>query len=361
NAGTHQDLKIVVDQLMAAIRTNPNIVSPDTDLKLNQPQLRIDMNRDKLAALDLEVDVVGRTLETMMGGRKVTRFKRGGEQYDVIVQVADIDRRNPDDLKSIFVRTKKGEMVQVANLVTMAEDVAPFDLGHFNRLRSAKITANLAPGYSLGEALTFMENEIAKIDARDITFDVDGVSREFRRASGSMTLTFGLALAFIYLVLAARFESFTDPIVILLAVPLAIFGALATIKLTGGSLNIYSQIGLVTLVGLISKHGILIVEFANRLRDKGLPLDYAVLGAAELRLRPILMTTGAMILGAMPLAFATGAGHEGRQAIGWVIVGGMSFGTVLTVFVVPTFYILINALRQRRVPSRLAVEAAPAE
>ena len=362
NSGTHQDLKGVVDKLMAAIRTNPKIVSPDTDLKLNQPQLRIDMNRDKLAALDIDVDTVGRTLETMMGGRKVTRFKRGSEQYDVIVQVADVDRRNPDDLKSIFVRTKRGDMVQVANLVTLTEDVAPVELVHFNRMRSAKVTANLAPGYSLGEALAFLEAEAAKINAgADIGFDVDGVSREFKKAAGSMSLTFGLALAFIYLVLAAQFESFSDPIVILLAVPLAICGALATIKLTGGSLNIYSQIGLVTLVGLISKHGILIVEFANRLRDKGLPIDHAVLGAAELRLRPILMTTGAMILGAMPLAFASGAGHEGRQAIGWVIVGGMSFGTLLTVFVVPTFYVLVNRMKVRKPVPTTHTVPAPAE
>ncbi|MDX2142863.1 MAG: efflux RND transporter permease subunit [Rhodospirillaceae bacterium] len=341
-SGTHQDLKVVVDQLMAAMRQNPNIVSPDTDLKLNQPQLRIDMNRDKLAALDIKVDTVGRTLETMMGGRKVTRFKRGGEQYDVIVQVADIDRRNPDDLNSIFIRGRDGEMVQVGNLVSVSENVSPVELNHFNRMRSAKVTANLAPGYSLGEALAFLDDAAAKLDNPDVSFDVDGVSREFKRSSGAMYVTFLLALAFIYLVLAAQFESFIDPVIILLAVPLAICGALATIKLTGGSLNIYSQIGLITLVGLISKHGILIVEFSNRLRDKGLPVAHAVLGAAELRLRPILMTTGAMVLGAMPLALATGAGSEGRQAIGWVIVGGMLFGTLLTIFVVPAFYALIK-------------------
>jgi multidrug efflux pump len=200
------------------------------------------------------------------------------------------------------------------------------------------ITANLAPGYSLGEALQFMDATAAKVLPEGYLTELNGVSREFKSSSGALGVVFVLALLFIFLVLAAQFESFIDPFVILLAVPLSMVGSLLALQLAGGTLNVFSQIGLVTLVGLISKHGILIVEFANQLRQKGATVIDAVEQAAALRLRPILMTTGAMVLGALPLALASGAGAESRQQIGWVIVGGMSLGTLLTLYVVPTVY-----------------------
>ncbi|MFN8693287.1 MAG: efflux RND transporter permease subunit, partial [Holosporales bacterium] len=239
-----------------------------------------------------------------------------------------------------------GEMVPLGNLVTLKESVAPRELNHFNKLRAAKITANLAPGYALGEALDWMKAELEKIDATAIP-EYFGQSREFKESSSSLGLMFTLALVFIYLVLAAQFESWLDPLVILLTVPLALFGALLAVWLTGGSLNVYTQIGLIALVGLIAKNGILIVEFANQLQERGANVLEAMQQAALIRLRPILMTTAATILGAVPLALAAGAGAEARAAIGWVVVGGMSVGTLMTLFVVPAFYVLLSVPKHK--------------
>ena len=333
-----EELQQYVDRLIAETSTNPGLMNVDSDLRLNKPELKIAVNRDKIADVGASVESVGRTLETMLGGRQVTRFKQDGEQYDVIVQVADVDRSNPDDITNIYVRGRNNEMVQLSNLLTVRESVAPRSLNHFNKLRAARIDANLAPGYAIKDAIEFMKDASKRVLPPTVQNDLSGQSREFRDSSGSIYLTFVLALAFIYLVLSAQFESFVDPFVIMLTVPLSMTGALLALWLTGGSLNVYSQIGLITLVGLITKHGILIVEFANQLQERGMTLREAVIESATLRLRPILMTTGAMVLGAIPLALARGAGSESRQVIGWVIVGGMSLGTVLTLFVVPTFY-----------------------
>lgn len=337
---SYPDLQRMVDRLMDEARKNPGLIAVDTDLRLNQPEVRVQVSREKAADLNVSVDNVGRTLETMLGGRVVTRFKKEGEQYDVIVQVADVDRASPADIGDIFVRARNNEMVQLSNMLTVREGVSPKNLNHFNKLRSATVNANLAPGYSLGEAIQFMNTTAEKV-LPGVATDLAGQSRELRDSSGSAYLTFILALAFIYLVLAAQFESFRDPFVIMLTVPLSMMGALGALQLTGGSLNVYSQIGLVTLVGLITKHGILIVEFANQLQEKGMGVREAVIEAAVLRMRPILMTTGAMVLGAVPLALATGAGAESRQQIGWVIVGGLLVGTVLTLFIIPTAYTLL--------------------
>jgi multidrug efflux pump len=251
-------------------------------------------------------------------------------------------------------------MVQLSNIVQVRESVAPRELRRFNQMRSASITANVAPGYTLGDALKAVEDVAAANLPAGTQTDYAGQSREFRTASQSIALVFVLAILFIYLVLAAQFESFIDPVIILLTVPLSMTGALAALWLTGGTLNVYSQIGLVTLVGLITKHGILIVEFANQKREAGLsPLEAAV-ESAVLRLRPILMTTGAMVFGAMPLAFASGAGAESRHQIGWVIVGGVSLGTILTLFVVPTVYSLLGS-RHKAARREGAGKAVPAE
>jgi multidrug efflux pump len=346
STGTWEELGATVQQLMAKMAENPQLTNPDTDLKLDKPQLKIDVNRDKVATVGSDVATVGRTLETMLGGRNVTRFKMGSEQYDVIVQVEDADRRTPGDLSNIFVRAGDGQMVQLSNLVDVQETVAAKELNHFNKLRSATISAGLAPGYSMGEALTWMEGALREV-APDAQYDLSGQSREFRESSSEFLVMITLALMFIFLVLAAQFESWVDPLVILLSVPLAFFGAFLALKLTGGSWNIYSQIGIVTLIGLIAKHGILIVEFANQLQEQGKSKLDAVIDAAALRLRPILMTTGAMVLGALPLAIATGAGAEARNQIGWVIVGGMAIGTFFTLFVVPVVYLLIGRNRHK--------------
>ncbi|MDR3214033.1 MAG: efflux RND transporter permease subunit, partial [Azoarcus sp.] len=311
---------------------------------------------DKAADLGISIDVIGHTLETMLGGRQVTRYKKDAEQYDVWVRVDAGDRVDPRDIHDIFVRGK-GQMVPLSNLVTIRETVSPRELNHFGQRRAVTITANLAPDFALSEALAWMDDTAARILPSGYSTDYDGMSREFRTSSASLALTFVLALAFIYLVLSAQFESFANPFIIMLTVPLSMAGALGALWLTGGTLNVYSQIGLVTLIGLITKHGILIVEFATQLRATGKDAFAAVTDAAVLRLRPILMTTGAMVLGSLPLALARGAGAESRQQIGWVIVGGLLLGTFFTLFVVPTVYTLI-AGRQRMALHTSAVAGA---
>jgi len=349
-SGTYQDLQGMVDAMLAEARKFPGLINLDSDLKLNQPQLSVQVDREKAADVGVPVAVIGRTLETLLGGRQVTRFKREGKQYDVIVQVETGQRRNPNDLSRIYVRGRGDTMIQLSNLVKVSETVAPKELNRFNQLRAATITAGLAPGVTLGDALTYLNAAAERVLPPGTLTDLNGESREFKQSGEALYVTFILALLFIYLVLAAQFESFVDPFVIMLTVPLSITGALLALQWTGSTLNVYSQIGLVTLVGLITKHGILIVEFANQIQEQGNSRMEAVLEAASLRLRPILMTTGAMVLGAVPLALAEGAGAESRQAIGWVIVGGMSFGTLFTLFVVPTAYTLLA--RDRSKPRR---------
>jgi len=350
-------LQKYVDAMIAEASKNPGLQNLDSDLRLDKPELKVSVNREKISDVGASVEAVGRSLETMLGGRQVTRFKKDGEQYDVIVQVAEGDRRSPTDISDIYVRGKNNEMVQLSNLVVVRESVAPKNLNHFNRIRAATITATLAPGYPLGDALASMNETAKKVLPITVQTDLNGLSREFRDSSTEIYFVFLLALAFIFLVLAAQFESFIDPFIIMLTVPLAVTGALLALWVTGGTLNIYSKIGLVTLVGLITKHGILIVEFANQAQAKGKGVIEAVEESAVLRLRPILMTTGAMVLGALPLALARGAGAESRQQIGWVIVGGMLLGTLLTLFVVPTAYTLL-ARRHKTFEERLDEERA---
>ncbi|MEP7327858.1 MAG: efflux RND transporter permease subunit, partial [Betaproteobacteria bacterium] len=337
----YAELQRLVDRFLDEARKINGVQNLQIDLRLNTPEVRVNINRDKLGDIGVNVDTVGRTLETMLGGRQVTRFKRDGEQYDVIVQVAPLDRTSPADISDIYVRARDGSMVQLANIVEVKEGVAPQSLNHFQRLRAVKVTGTLAPGFTIDQALTSLD-AVAKTTLGGIAqTSLDGQSREFRASGSEIYFVFVLALMFIYLVLSAQFESFVAPFVIMLSVPLSMTGALFALWITGGTLNIYSQVGLITLVGLITKHGILIVEFSNQLRAKGEDMMTAVINSATLRLRPILMTTGAMVLGSLPLALATGAGAESRTQIGWVIVGGMSFGTLLTLFVVPVAYTLL--------------------
>ena len=343
--------------MMAEIAKNPGLVQPDIDLQLNKPEIFMDVDRARAADMGVSVEAVARTVETMLGGRVVTRYKRDADQYDVIVQTAAGGRTTPDDIEKLFVRGRNDAMVPLSSLVKVREAVSPRELNHFNQRRSVTITANLGPGYTMGEALKFMDETAARVLPAGYATELNGVSREFRSSSGALGLVFVLALVFIFLVLSAQFESFVDPFVILLSVPLSMVGALAAMHLTGGTLNVYSQIGLITLVGLITKHGILIVEFANQLREQGRALRESVTEAAVLRLRPILMTTGAMVLGSVPLALATGAGAESRQQIGWVIVGGLTIGTFFTLFVVPTVYTLL-ARREREAQAGVVHGAA---
>jgi multidrug efflux pump len=336
-----EELAPAMERIAAEAGKIPGLVNVDTDLKLNKPQLRVEVNRDKAAAMGVDTIVIGRALETMLGGRQVTRFKREGEQYDVLVQLPALDRSNPRDLNRIYVRSGNGNMVGLANVVSMRETVAPKELNHFNQLRAATLKANLAGDLAQGEALEAVER-VVRAELPDAQVDFSGPAREYKTSQQGMLFIIGLSLMFIYLVLAAQFESFIDPLIIMLTVPFAAAGAFFALRLTDNTWNIYSQVGIVTLIGLITKHGILIVEFANQRQRAGREKLEAVVESATLRLRPILMTTGAMVLGAVPLAIATGAGAESREVIGWTIVGGLLVGTLFTLFVVPAVYVLIG-------------------
>lgn len=336
-----ENLSEVAANMLSEMAKNPGILSPDVDLRLNKPDVRIEVNRDRAADMGVAVDVVAKAIETMLGGRTVTRYQRDAEQYDVIVQTKAGDRQNPQDIDGIYVRGQGDRLIPLSSLVKVTESVSPRELNHFGQRRSATITANLAPDYSLGQALKAMDAIADQVLKPGYTTALNGISREFKDSQGALGIVFLLALVFIFLVLSAQFESFIDPLIIMLSVPLSMVGALLALKWSDGSLNVYSQIGLITLVGLITKHGILLVEFSNQLRTQGMEMIDAVVHASVQRLRPILMTTGAMVLGAIPLAFSTGAGAESRTQIGWVIVGGMSLGTLLTIFVVPTMYTLL--------------------
>ena len=355
---SYENLNAVTNAFMAEIAQNPGIVGPDVDLRLNKPELRIEVNRERAADLGVSVDVVAKAIETMLGGRTVTRYKRDAEQYDVIVQTEARGRTTPENIDTIYVRGRNEAMIPLSSLVNVRESVSPRELNHFGQRRSATITANLSPDYSLGEALSFMDATAAKVLKPGYTTELNGTSREFKSSQGALGIVFVLALVFIFLVLAAQFESFVDPLVIMVSVPLSMIGALLALKWSGGSLNVYSQIGLITLVGLITKHGILIVEFTNQLREQGMEMVDALVKASAQRLRPILMTTGAMVLGAIPLALASGAGAETRTQIGWVIVGGMSLGTLLTIFVVPTMYTLFARKAVPGAKTTVAVDSA---
>ena len=341
----YAELQVYVDELLNSLREYPGLESLDSDLKLNAPQLKVAVNREQAVAVGSDVATIGRSLESLFGSRQVTRFKQNGEQYDVMVQLADIDRSNPQDLDRVYVRGRDDSMVQLSNLIEVRETVAPRELNHFNQLRAVTVSANVGAGYTLGEALAHLENTARSVFPAETQYDYTGTSRDFKESSAGVALIFALALVFIFLVLAAQFESFTDPLIILFSVPLSMAGALLALTLFGGTLNIYSQIGLVTLIGLITKHGILIVEFANVLLRQGHELRGAVIEASVQRLRPILMTTGAMVLGSLPLAIASGAGAESRQQIGLVIVGGLLVGTFFTLFVIPTLYMLLRRWR----------------
>ncbi|MBK8157392.1 MAG: efflux RND transporter permease subunit [Rhodospirillaceae bacterium] len=370
STGTYEELDATAQAVVDAALDDPRLANPDSDLKLSKPEIRLTVDRDKAADLGIDIDRIGATIESLLAGRDVTRFKRDGRQYDVVVKVDDRSRTTPDQAKLIYVRAEGGAMIPLSNLVSIRETVAPKDLNRWNQLRAATVSVNAAPGITSGEALQALQEIVARTLPNTMQIDYAGQSREFLASSQSGVTVFILALVFIYLVLSAQFESFRDPFIIMLTVPLAMTGALIAMHMTGGTLNVYSQIGLVTLIGLITKHGILIVEFANQRREAGADRIRAVIDAAVLRLRPILMTTGAMVLGTIPLALAEGAGAESRQAIGWVIVGGLTFGSFFTLFVVPVAYSLIaarvseSADRQLSDPAPTgtnAPESAPAE
>lgn len=347
----YDELLRVGNELVGAMSANAGLNQVRLDLRLNKPELQIDIDRQKAADLGISIQEISRTLETLLGGRKVTRFKMNNEQYEVMLQMEDSQRSAPQDINDIYLRTANGDMVALANLVTLRETTTASELPHFNKYRAAQITAGINGSYNLGDAITFIEQELNRISP-ETRLDFRDSTREYIQSGNTLIFAMILALFFIYLVLAAQFESFVDPLIILTSVLPAFIGALLALKLSGGTLNIYSKIGLITLVGLITKHGILIVEFANQAMEEGISKLDAIRQAVETRYRPIWMTAAATVLGAIPLAMAHGTGAESRQEIGWVIVGGLSIGTVLVLIVVPSVFLSLS----RKQPAAKASE-----
>ncbi|MBU8976787.1 MULTISPECIES: efflux RND transporter permease subunit [unclassified Lysobacter] len=342
------------DKLIAKMESNPGFFSVDSDYKETRPQMRVEIDRQRAADLGVPVTDIGHALETMMGSRRVTTFVQNGEEYDVIVQSDRELRASPADLAAIQVRARDGALIPLSNLVTLRELAEPGSLNRFNRLRAITISAGLTPGYPLGEAIKWLEDSVRTELPEHAQIDWKGESREYIQAGGAVLLTFTLALLVVYLVLAAQFESFIHPFVIMLTVPLGVLGALIGLAVTGGTLNLFSQIGIVMLVGLAAKNGILIVEFANQLRDEGRSIREAIVEASTVRLRPILMTSIATVVGAIPLVLAGGPGSASRATIGIVVIFGVSFSTLLSLFVVPAFYVLLA--RYTRSPEAVAQE-----
>ncbi|QFS89094.1 MULTISPECIES: efflux RND transporter permease subunit [Marinobacter] len=330
------------EEIVERAKENPNLINVDTDFELTRPELRLNIDRDRAADLDITVQDVGLTLQTMLASRNVTTYVDRGREYDVIIQADDANRATPGDLEQIFLRPREGgELIPIKALVSVEEIGANPDLRRIDRLPAVVISASLADGYDLGSALTYLNNLAVDNLPPEARLSYKGLSREFQDSSAAIYLTFGLAFVIVFLVLAAQFESWIHPLIIMLSVPLAVTGALIALAWSGISLNIYSQIGIIMLLGLMAKNGILIVEFANQLRDKGYEVRDAILEGATLRFRPVLMTTISTVFGAVPLVIATGAGAESRAAIGMVILGGLVFATTLTLFIIPVLYNLL--------------------
>jgi multidrug efflux pump len=340
-ADSYEELGQAVGVVIAKASELGYLMNLDTDLRLNKPQLDITIDRERAAGLGVSVTDIGTTLETLLGGRVITEFKRSSKQYDVILQLKPENRATPAVIDGIYIRGAGG-LVQLANVVNIKETVGPKELNHFNRVRSSTITANLAPGATLGKALEDLDRIVRENLPHTIRHEYSGQSREFRESSTKLYFFFILSIIFIFLTLSAQFESFLHPLTILLSVPLAVFGALAALFVFKQSLNIYSQIGLIMLIGLVTKNSILIVEYSNQLRRRGLPLLEAVEQASRIRLRPILMTSFSTVFGVLPIALGIGAGGEARMPLGIAVVGGMLTSTFLTLVLVPVVYLLFG-------------------
>ena len=345
--GSYEDLNNAVAVVLKELHQDSRLINVDVDLKYSQPQMNIDIDRDRAASLGVNIGDLSNSLNVALGQPITTYFQINGLSYQVLPQVLDKFRISPGQLIDFPVRSTNGQLIPLSNFISLSQIIAPDSYNHFQQMRAATITASLIPGYALGDALKNIEKIVNNKLSKTFQYDYSGISRQYMQASGTLEFALVFALIFIFLVLSAQFESFARPLIVLTSVPLSLAGALLTLFLVHGSLNIYTKIGLVTLVGLISKHGILLVDFSHRLQTEGLELKEAILKAATLRLRPILMTTSAMVLGSMPLALGTGAGGEARRQIGWVIAGGMSFGTLLTLFVVPCMYFLMYSFLNR--------------
>lgn len=340
-------LAVGMERFVTRARQVPGLQNLDTDLRVNKPEVVVRYDRERLEDLGVTIRDVSGALQTLLGGREVSTFTRENKLYDVIVQVEPSERRTPQDLAGIYVRGRQGTLVKLDAVARMEEGIGPRQLNHFNRVRSFTLNGGLAPGFTLGEAVDSLNAIAAEALPRGSSTALAGESRELEESGTALYWAFLLALLVVYMVLAAQFESLLHPLTVLLAVPLAVTGALVTLWLAGSSLNLYSQIGMILLIGLVTKNSILLVEYANQLKEKGMESVEAMLESARIRLRPILMTATATIMGTLPIALGLGAGSASRRPLGYAIVGGLLFSTVLTLYLVPVAYVLLDALRAR--------------
>ncbi len=347
-ATTIERLEEVLPKFMERVYESDVFRMADVNLKFSKPEARITINRDKANMLGVSTRDIAQTLQYGLSGQRMGYFYMNGKQYEILAEINRQQRNKPSDLKSIYLRNSAGEMIQMDNLVSLEENVAPPQLYHYNRFLSATVSAGLAKGKTIGDGLKEMDRIAAEVLPDDFRTALSGDSKEFRESSSSLMFAFMLAILLIYLILAAQFESFKDPLVIMLTVPLAIAGALVFMATTGQTMNIYTQIGIIMLIGLVAKNGILIVEFANQKQDSGLSKMEAIEQAALQRMRPILMTSASTILGLLPLTMATGEGANGRIAMGVTVVGGMLVSTILTLYIVPAIYSYVSTDRSKR-------------
>ncbi len=347
-ATTIERLEEVLPKFMERVYESDVFRMADVNLKFSKPEARITINRDKANMLGVSTRDIAQTLQYGLSGQRMGYFYMNGKQYEILAEINRQQRNKPSDLKSIYLRNSAGEMIQMDNLVSLEENVAPPQLYHYNRFLSATVSAGLAKGKTIGDGLKEMDRIAAEVLPDDFRTALSGDSKEFRESSSSLMFAFLLAIVLIYLILAAQFESFKDPLVIMLTVPLAIAGALVFMATTGQTMNIYTQIGIIMLIGLVAKNGILIVEFANQKQDSGLSKMEAIEQASLQRMRPILMTSASTILGLLPLTMATGEGANGRIAMGVTVVGGMLVSTILTLYVVPAIYSYVSTDRSKR-------------
>jgi len=352
-------LAVAMDTLVTRARQVKGLQNVDTDLRFNKPQLSVHFDRDRAEDVGVSVGQIAATLQVLLGGRRVNTFTRDNKLYDVVVQLSPEERATPSDLSGLYVRGTNGQLVQLSSLVAPSEGIAPRQLNHYDRIAAFTLTAGLGPNFTLGEALDSLNRLAREVLPPGSTTALAGESRELSESGSALYFAFGLALLVVFMVLASQFESLVHPFTVLLAVPLAVTGALATLKLTGATINLYSQIGMILLIGLVTKNSILLVEYTNQLKARGMDAMAAVVEAGRIRLRPILMTSVATIMGAIPVMIGVGAGSTSRRPLGYAIVGGIFFSTVLTLFVVPVGYVLLNRLTARE-PSHVRV-ARPVE
>ncbi|MBN3521440.1 efflux RND transporter permease subunit [Algoriphagus lutimaris] len=340
-------LKEAIPTFMEEVGKSPIFIFSDINLKFTKPELEIEIDRAKARNIGVSIQEIARTLQLSYSGQRFAYFIKNGKQYQVVGEMRLEDRNEPINLRMLYVRAENGSLVQLDNLVTVTERSTPPQLYRFNRFVSGTVSANLAPGYTIGDGLEEMDRIAAEVLDESFTTDVSGPSKEFRESSNSLLFAFLFALVLIYLVLSAQFESFMDPLTIMFTVPLAIFGALFTLWAMGFTLNIFSQIGIIMLIGLVTKNGILIVEFANQRKATGMSINEAIYGAAVARFRPILMTSLSTILGILPIALGLGAGAESRVPMGAAVIGGLTFATILTLFVIPAIYTYLTSKEGR--------------